>query len=378
MWKGKILMKKIIALVLTAALACSLFTGCTVFQGKSENEDGVYVNKKVSNEKMMSITGKEIIFKNNGLVGSEDYGYAIAKPDSWKNLSEELLSIDTKNNGTYIGYVPKSALDELNNTDVESLSAEEHMAVYDRFYEQTIPLACIYATNDEKSKEAGYMIPENYEKTERITEANGNTYYFAYNTEFPMDKNDAATLTEEDQANIKLMFDSVKELKENIILFLVEKTDDQSDFKGSLSSFEAEDMDGQKIDQSIFANYDLTMVNIWTTWCGVCVEEMPYLEKLHKQLPENVNIISICGDASDEKELAQQILDKNEITFQTLVDNDALNESLLKYVTGFPTTIFVDKNGNIVGDIQMGAPGENIVQGYQQLIDNRLGKVTNK
>lgn len=378
MWKGKILMKKIIALVLTAALACSLFTGCTVFQGTSENEDGVYVNKKVSNEKMMSITGKEIIFKNNGLVGSEDYGYAIAKPDSWKNLSEELLSIDTKNNGTYIGYVPKSALDELNNTDVESLSAEEHMAVYDRFYEQTIPVACIYATNDEKSKEAGYMIPENYEKTERITEANGNTYYFAYNTEFPMDKNDAATLTEEDQANIKLMFDSVKELKENIILFLVEKTDDQSDFKGSLSSFEAEDMDGQKVDQSVFANYDLTMVNIWTTWCGVCVEEMPYLEKLHKQLPENVNIISICGDASDEKELAQQILNKNEITFQTLVDNDALNESLLKYVTGFPTTIFVDKNGNIVGDIQMGAPGENIVQGYQQLIDNRLAKVTNK
>lgn len=371
-------MKKIIALVLTAALACSLFTGCTVFQGKSENEDGVYVNKKVSNEKMMSITGKEIIFKNNGLVGSEDYGYAIAKPDSWKNLSEELLSIDTKNNGTYIGYVPKSALDELNNTDVESLSAEEHMAVYDRFYEQTIPVACIYATNDEKSKEAGYMIPENYEKTERITEANGNTYYFAYNTEFPMDKNDAATLTEEDQANIKLMFDSVKELKENIILFLVEKTDDQSDFKGSLSSFEAEDMDGQKVDQSVFANYDLTMVNIWTTWCGVCVEEMPYLEKLHKQLPENVNIISICGDASDEKELAQQILNKNEITFQTLVDNDALNESLLKYVTGFPTTIFVDKNGNIVGDIQMGAPGENIVQGYQQLIDNRLAEVINK
>lgn len=378
MWKGKILMKKIIALVLTAALACSLFTGCTVFQGKSENEDGVYVNKKVSNEKMMSITGKEIIFKNNGLVGSEDYGYAIAKPDSWKNLSEELLSIDTKNNGTYIGYVPKSALDELNNTDVESLSAEEHMAVYDRFYEQTIPVACIYATNDEKSKEAGYMIPENYEKTERITEANGNTYYFAYNTEFPMDKNDAATLTEEDQANIKLMFDSVKELKENIILFLVEKTDDQSDFKGSLSSFEAEDMNGQKVDQSVFSNYDLTMVNIWTTWCGVCVEEMPYLEKLHKQLPENVNIISICGDASDEKELAQQILDKNEITFQTLVDNDALNESLLKYVTGFPTTIFVDKNGNIVGDIQMGAPGENIVQGYQQLIDKRLAEVTNK
>lgn len=371
-------MKKIIALVLTAALGCSLFAGCNFLQGKSENEDGVYINKEVSTEKMKSITGKEIVFKDNGLVGSEDYGYAIAKPDSWKDLSEDLLSITTKNNGSYIGYVPKAAFDELSNTDVESLSAEEHMAVYDRFYERIIPVACIYAVNDEKSKEAGYMIPENYEKTERITEANGNTYYFAYNTEIPADKNGEGTLTEEDQANIKLMFDGVKELKENIILFPAGKTDEKSEFKGSLTSFEAEDMDGKKVDQSIFSNYDLTMVNIWTTWCGVCVEEMPYLEKLHKQLPENVNIISICGDASDEKELAQQILDKNEITFQTLVDNDTLKESLLKYVNGFPTTIFVDKNGKIVGDIQMGAPGENIVQGYQQLIDNRLAEVTEK
>ena len=120
------------------------------------------------------------------------------------------------------------------------------------------------------------------------------------------------------------------------------------------------------------------MVNIWTTWCGVCVEEMPYLEKLHKKLPDNVNIISICGDANDEKELAQQILDKNEITFQTLIGNDSLQESILKYVSGFPTTVFVDKNGNIVGDIQMGAPGDDIVEGYQTLIEKRLSEITQK
>ena len=214
-------------------------------------------------------------------------------------------------------------------------------------------------------------------KKEKITEANGSTYYIAYNTEIPSEKDNNA-LSDDDKEAIKTMMNGIDDLKNSTILFPTQNNEGENNFKGSLTSFEAEDMNGEKVDQSVFSNYDLTMVNIWTTWCGVCVEEMPYLEKLHKKLPDNVNIISICGDANDEKELAQQILDKNEITFQTLIGNDSLQESILKYVSGFPTTVFVDKNGNIVGDIQMGAPGEDIVEGYQTLIEKRLSEITQK
>ena len=44
-------MKKFIALILTAALGCSLFSGCGAFMQKSKNNDGVFINQEVNNGK---------------------------------------------------------------------------------------------------------------------------------------------------------------------------------------------------------------------------------------------------------------------------------------------------------------------------------------
>lgn len=161
-------MKKFIALILTAALGCSLFSGCGAFMQKSKNNDGVFINQEVNNEKMKTITGKEIDFQKDGLLlGSEDYGYAAAKPDAWSNISDDQINVNTKGNGSYIGYIPKAAADELLNMDMESLSADEHIAVYDKYYAQIVPIACIYVENDEKSKEPDYTIPDGYDKKEK-------------------------------------------------------------------------------------------------------------------------------------------------------------------------------------------------------------------
>ena len=139
-----------------------------------------------------------------------------------------------------------------------------------------------------------------------------------------------------------------------------------------MTAFTAEDMNGKKVDQSIFMEYDLTMVNIWSTWCGFCIEEMDELESLYQQLPKNVNMITICEDASSEKDLAKDILAQNGASFQTLVGNDVLRESLMQYISGFPTTVFVDSQGNVIGQPQVGAPGNDVLSGYEQLIEDRL------
>ncbi len=119
------------------------------------------------------------------------------------------------------------------------------------------------------------------------------------------------------------------------------------------------------------------MVNIWTTWCGFCVEEMPALAELYNNLPENVNTITICGDASDEPELTKEILDSVNAKFITLEGNKDLEKCLLDSVTAFPTTIFVDSKGNLVGTPQVGAPGgeDEIVEGYTKLINKALSKI---
>ena len=44
--------------------------------------------------------------------------------------------------------------------------------------------------------------------------------------------------------------------------------------------FTAQDLDGNTVDESIFADYEVTMVNLWGTFCGPCLQEMPDLGEI--------------------------------------------------------------------------------------------------
>ena len=141
-----------------------------------------------------------------------------------------------------------------------------------------------------------------------------------------------------------------------------------------LTSFSTYDMEAQPVDESIFSGYDLTMVNIWATWCGYCVQEMPELAKLKDMLPENVNLITICDDASTETELAYTILQKTGATnFQTLMGTQEIYDQFLYQVYAFPTTYFLDSEGNPVGEPIVGVPDlEDAAGAYYGVIQEVL------
>ena len=140
-----------------------------------------------------------------------------------------------------------------------------------------------------------------------------------------------------------------------------------------LTNFTTTDMEGNTVTQDIFADYDLTMVNIWATWCGYCVEEMPELAKLKKMLPETVNLITICDDAAYETELTQQILRESGANFQTLKTTDDMYTQLLAYVYAFPTTFFVNSEGIPVVQPLTGVPSmENAADAYYTIIEQVL------
>jgi len=156
------------------------------------------------------------------------------------------------------------------------------------------------------------------------------------------------------------------------------ESSDSSAETANLTAFSAETLDGETFSQADFSDYSLTMVNLWTTWCGYCIQEMPALQEVYESLPDGVNMISICCDADEEAELAKQILSENGCAFQTLIINDTLELSLLQYIQGFPTTVFVDSSGTIVGQMQVGAPSaqENkIADAYLSLIEDRLNQL---
>ncbi|MGN0388379.1 MAG: TlpA family protein disulfide reductase [Suilimivivens sp.] len=141
----------------------------------------------------------------------------------------------------------------------------------------------------------------------------------------------------------------------------------------SFSSFAVTDLNGNAVTQDIFKDYDVTMINVWATWCGPCRRELPDIQAAYEKLPANVNIISICDDAGQETELAGQIVEKVGIQYAVLVPDDAMDEFLNEYISAFPTTFLVDKEGNVIGQPIVGVPqADDVTQYYLDYIGSAL------
>ena len=128
--------------------------------------------------------------------------------------------------------------------------------------------------------------------------------------------------------------------------------------EGDTLSFETTDLDGNAVSSAdLFAGHQVTMINLWATWCGPCVGELPELAELSAELEEkNCQIVGICLDAdkgADSIETAKSILTQNGVTYTNLVTTQEINSQLP--ATSIPTTFFVDSEGKILTDPVVGA-----------------------
>lgn len=151
----------------------------------------------------------------------------------------------------------------------------------------------------------------------------------------------------------------------------------------NLGDFNAQIVDGSTAGNEIFADYDLTMVNLWTTTCSYCIQEMPDLEAIRAEMQKKgvkFNIVGMCldvnqGGSVDEKKLdkVKTIIEKTGIQYDTLIPDVILWNGRLKGVNAFPETFFVDKNGKIVGETYVGS---NTKADWQEIIDKELSNVS--
>lgn len=132
------------------------------------------------------------------------------------------------------------------------------------------------------------------------------------------------------------------------------------------AEFTTNDIDGNEITQDIFAEHELTLVNIWATFCGPCINELPVLEDIYqKYASENIGVVGLLIDTETSPRSAglsesmaaegKDILGQTGATFPQLSLPEALVDTAIGQVNTFPTSYFVDKNGNIVGNAILGA-----------------------
>ena len=115
--------------------------------------------------------------------------------------------------------------------------------------------------------------------------------------------------------------------------------------------FTAMDMYGNEVTQEIFSQADLTMVNIWGTFCGPCISEMPDLGEISKEYEgTGFQIVGIVTDVYEPgDETMEEIVEVSGADYTHLFLNEALYNNYLNQVQFIPTTVFVDKEGNSLG-----------------------------
>lgn len=90
---------------------------------------------------------------------------------------------------------------------------------------------------------------------------------------------------------------------------------------------------------------NIVLVNFWASWCGPCREELPAFEELYQEYQDmGVEILAVNVD--DEAQKANVLLQDIEVSFPVLFDTSG-EVSQLYDVSAMPTTVLVDRDGNV-------------------------------
>ncbi len=139
----------------------------------------------------------------------------------------------------------------------------------------------------------------------------------------------------------------------------------------SPNSFTAVTLDGGEYTSDDFSEADVTVINIWSTTCGPCIREMPEIAEYAKTLPDNVKLITWCLDGAYDSEYTKELLSSLGYEGITLIGGDGDLEKMYFDIMYTPTTLFVDSDGNIVGEALIGSP-EKLAETYTELINKTL------
>jgi peroxiredoxin len=108
-------------------------------------------------------------------------------------------------------------------------------------------------------------------------------------------------------------------------------------------------LDGKMVSLSDYRGH-IVLVNVWATWCPPCVDEMPSMERLYKELKgENFEILAISIDALGTKAVAP-FMKKYNLSFPALMDSGGTIKTLYQ-TTGVPESFIVNQEGILINKI---------------------------
>lgn len=138
------------------------------------------------------------------------------------------------------------------------------------------------------------------------------------------------------------------------------------------------DLYGNPVDSGIFNNYEITIVDVWGTYCNPCIKAMPVLSAIHEKYEDKgVNVLGIVIDIqnkdlspkADSLAIAMDITRRTGADFTHILRSKNIDSSVVRNISAIPASFIVDSEGNVITKILYG--GHSLEQ-WEELINEYI------
>nr|WP_121272126.1 TlpA disulfide reductase family protein [Pedobacter schmidteae] len=112
-------------------------------------------------------------------------------------------------------------------------------------------------------------------------------------------------------------------------------------------------------------------VDVWATWCGPCVEEIPYMKTAYEQYKADSRIVFVSVSIDDNTNKWKEKLTKDKPEWPQYIVNGAMQSKLCKeyLISGIPRFMLFDREGKIVNVNEKRPSDKDFVTYLQQQLD---------
>lgn len=142
----------------------------------------------------------------------------------------------------------------------------------------------------------------------------------------------------------------------------------QAETEYAVPDFTVFDEEGNEVKLSDYRGQPVVL-NFWATWCYYCKVEMPDFDKAYEKYPDvQFLMVNVTDGAQETMDSAQKYIKQEGFRFDVFFDTN-LEAVNAYYVSGLPSTFFIDKNGNLVTRSSGMLDLETLEQGIQMITE---------
>lgn len=121
-----------------------------------------------------------------------------------------------------------------------------------------------------------------------------------------------------------------------------------SETNQKIADFELESFTGEKVKLSQFVGKPV-FIDFWAGWCPFCVNEMPEIEKIHREFGDKLVVLGIHRSETEGIDAGAKFAKDRGVTYTLLKDSTG---AAYKTLTGgrqfMPYALYIDKDGKLV------------------------------